>query len=192
MTPLTAIPQASVNPIATWHTEHMYFRRLLDLLDREVDVFESGGRPHYELMLDILTYLREYSDRYHHPREDVAFERLERHRPALAPVLARLRQEHRVIANAGEKLHQLLTAIVEDAMIPRAEVESAAATYLVYYVKHITREEDDVLAHAARCLTESDWEAVRAAVPAATDPLLDGSDRPDRYRELRRRICLEA
>ena len=188
----TSVPQAGANPVSIWHTEHTYFKRLLDLLDRQVEVFESGQRPNYDLMLDILTYLREYSDAFHHPREDVAFERLERHHPELAPTLARLRQEHRVIANAGEKLFQLLTAIVEDSMIARAEVESAAATYLVYYGRHIEREDSDVITHAARSLTAEDWEAVRAAVPAVADPLINGNDTSRRFRELRRQIALEA
>jgi hemerythrin-like domain-containing protein len=188
---ITQIPPASVNPIATWHTEHMYFRRLLDLLNRQLDVFESGARPNYELMLDIITYLREYSDRYHHPREDVAFARLEAHCPQLGLTLARLRQEHRVIATAGETLAKLLTAILDDNLMPRSAVESAAATYLVYYTNHIGREESDVLTHAARTLTAEDWEAVRTAVPLADDPLF-GESPAKHYRDLRRHIALES
>lgn len=187
----TVIPPASVNPISTWHTEHMYFKRLLDILHGQVDLFETGERPNYQLMLDIISYLRDYSDCYHHPREDVAFERLAVHCPQLTLTLTRLRQEHRVIANAGEALSRLLTSILDDSLVPRATVESAAATYLVYYGSHIAREEADVLTHAARALTAEDWEAVRNAVPTATDPLF-GSDDGARYRELRRQIALEA
>ena len=176
-----------VDPIAIWHTEHVYFMRLLDLLDEQVAVFETGSRPNYELMLEIISYLRDYSDRYHHPREDVAFERLAQRRPALAPTLARLRQEHRVIASSGETLARLLTAVVEGAIVPRTEVETAAATYLVYYGKHIAREESDVLVQAARALTDEDWNEVRAAVPEGTDPLF-GDTPVHHYRELRRRL----
>jgi hypothetical protein len=35
---------AMAGPIAHWHTEHVYFRQLLDLLHREVDVFAQGAR----------------------------------------------------------------------------------------------------------------------------------------------------
>jgi len=98
------------NPIEVWHTEHQYFKRLLAILQREVAGFHAGQRPNYELMENILSYLREYSDRFHHPREDVAFACLEEHCPDLAPVLSELRLEHRVIANAGEKLRGELEA----------------------------------------------------------------------------------
>jgi hemerythrin-like domain-containing protein len=177
-------------PIAAWHTEHVYFGQLLGLLQKQVDDFHRGAQPNYELMLDIISYLREYSDRIHHPREEIAFARLAKYAPDLAPMLARLSQEHRVIAHAGESLFKLLQAVLGGAVIPRAEVEVAAATYLVYYGNHIAKEEEDVLARAAKDLTKEDWEAVRTAVPPARDPLFDGEPET-RFRELRRQIALE-
>ena len=72
---------------ALWREEHAYFGRLLDLLERQLDVLAAGERPDYALMLDIIEYLREYSDRYHHRREDVAFELLARRLPRLRPQL---------------------------------------------------------------------------------------------------------
>jgi hemerythrin-like domain-containing protein len=179
-----------MDPVKAWHDEHAYFQRLLMLLQQQVDVFHGGERPNYELMLDIVSYLREYSDRVHHPREDLAFARLAQTRPELALPLERLRQEHRIIANAGEALKELLAEALDDAVIPRADVEMAAATYLVYYGNHIAKEEQDVLTSAARALGPEDWTAIRSAVPASKDPLF--GDAPEaRFRELRRRIALE-
>jgi len=182
--------RAIAQPISVWHTEHVYFNRLLELLHEQLDVFHTGERPNYELMFDIVSYLREFSDRFHHPREDVAFARLAKHCPDLELQLSRLSQEHRVIAHAGEKLLALLTAIVGGAIIQRAEVEVAAATYLVYYGNHIAKEEEDVLTRAAQALGPEDWEAVRAAVPGVQDPLF-GDNLDGRYRELRRQIARE-
>jgi len=180
-----------MDPIIAWHTEHVYFNRLLALLHKQVDLFHGGEQPNYELMQDIITYLRDYSDRFHHPREDVAFARLVKHCPDLELVVARLGQEHRVIAHAGETLLAQLTAIVGGAVVPRAELEVAAATYLVYYGNHIAKEEEDILARAAKEMTPEDWEAVRTAVPPGRDPLFGGAPE-ERYRELRRQIALEA
>lgn len=180
-----------MDAIRAWHDEHAYFRRLLALLQKELDVFHGGERPNYELMLDIVSYLREYSDKVHHPREDVAFARLAQKAPELELPLERLKQEHRVIANAGEALKELLAEILDDAVVPRADVEMAAATYLVYYDNHIAKEETDVIARAARTLGPEDWSAVRDAVPSVKDPLF-GEAPEERYRKLRRQIALEA
>jgi hemerythrin-like domain-containing protein len=179
------------DPIAAWHAEHVYFRQLLNLLHKQVDVFHTGKRPNYELMLDVISYLKGYADQFHHPREDVAFARLARHRPDLDLLLARLGQEHRVIAHTGEVLLKLLNGILGGAIVQRAEVEVAAATYLVYYGNHIAKEEEDILSRAAQALTPEDWAAVRSEVPARPDPLF--GDRPEeRYQELRRQIAREA
>lgn len=147
--------------IEMWHADHVRFRGLLDELQREVDVFHAGGRPDYERMLEIIATLGETGDRSHHPREDVAFERLAGRCPDLALPLSRLRQEHRVIREGGEKLRNLLSSALDGAVIPRVEIEIAAAMYLVYYGNHIAHEEEDILHRAAESLTADDWLAVK-------------------------------
>jgi hemerythrin-like domain-containing protein len=175
-------------PLAMWHTEHVYFRRLLELLQQELDCFHRGERPNYELMLDIVAYLRDYTDQSHHPREDVAFERLAKRCPDLKLELARLQQEHRIIARAGEKLREHLESVLDGTMIARSDVEVAAATYLVYYGNHLSREDEIVLPRAAALLTPEDWQAVKAVVTPAVDPLF-GEQTEERYRALRRHIA---
>jgi len=180
-----------LNPVGLWHDEHAYFSRLLGQLSRQVAVFETGQRPNYALMLDIIDYLRGYSDRFHHPREEAAFARLGERCPDMAPALANLRQEHRVIAHAGENLRELLTAILDDSLVPRGEVEAAAATYLVYYRAHIAAEEGSVLTRAEDYLTVEDWDAVNAVQP--TEPYARFGPDPEKdLRDLRHRIALES
>ena len=79
-----------VDPVKAWHDEHMYFNRLLRLLQHEVEVFSTAEVPNYALMLDIISYLRDYADQYHHPREDEVFRRLAAHRPDQRGPVARL------------------------------------------------------------------------------------------------------
>mgnify|MGYP000984507709 CR=1 FL=1 len=78
------------DPVGKWHEEHMYFHRLLELLRHEVDQLALGETPNYALMLDIIDYLRDYSDHVHHPREDAVFRRLARYCPDRELPLARL------------------------------------------------------------------------------------------------------
>lgn len=177
--------------VAGWHTEHVYFRRLLALLQKQVEVFRTGERPNYEMMLDIISYLREFADRFHHPREDAAFARLAKRVPEMKPDLDRLSQEHEMIAQAGETLFNQLNAILAGAIVSRSEIGVAAATYLVYYGNHIAKEEEDILARAAKELTPADWKAVKDAAPVGLDPVF--GDKPEeRYKELRRQIALDA
>lgn len=166
-----------------WHEEHVYFGRLLDLLDSEVEVFAAGERPDYALMLEIIDYLREYSDRYHHPREDAAFAILGRRMPRLGPQLERLQQQHRVIAQAGEALARYLAQALDGASLARSEVEAAAAVYVLYYRHHIVTEESEAVWRAATALTVAEWQAIDDRVGPVFDPLF-GASPHERYRQL--------
>lgn len=187
------IPPASppADPIAIWRAEHADFARLLRLLGKEIAVFHTGEQPNYDLLIDIVNYLRHFPDRFHHPREDVALACLVRKDPSVGSQVDRLLQEHRIIATAGDALLKYLNQAAEDATVRRETIEASAATYLVYYSQHLTAEESEVLPRAAKLLTRQDWAAVAAAVPAGPDPLF-GNEFEPRYRELRRQIALES
>jgi len=179
------------DPVAFWHAEHADFTRLLDLLQTQVDSFREGQQPDYDLMLDIVTYLRHFPDRFHHPREDVAFDCLARLDPRLKMTVNRLKQEHRVIAASGDDLLEKIREVTLEVVMTRATLEAAAAMYLVYFRHHLAFEEEEVLPAAARLLTAKDWAAVEAAAPQVPDPLF-GQDTDAGYRELRRRLVREA
>jgi hemerythrin-like domain-containing protein len=174
-----------------WHAEHANLARLLDMLEKQMAAFHAGEQPNYDLMQDLVYYLRHYQDQVHHPQEDVAFARLLKRDSQMKPQIDRLVQEHRVIAAAGEALLEHLDAVVAGTLEPRSVVETAAATYLAYYRAHLAAEEQEVIPRAAERLTPQDWAAVAAAVPAVRDPLF-GDDIEARYQKLRRQIALEA
>ncbi len=173
-------------PLARWHADHRNFARVLDLVEQQVDAFHAGKRLDYQLLRLTVDYLRHYPDRFHHPREDVAFKRLVQRDPQLQLQIARRIQEHAVIADTGEKLLDCLNQIIAGAVIERAALETAAATYLVYYRHHLAAEERQVIPRAVQLLTADDWGAVSAIV-AEPDPLF-GTEFDARYNELRRQL----
>lgn len=176
-----------VNAVKQWHDEHVRFNRLLDLVELQLSLFHAGDEPDYDLVYDIVHYLREYADRFHHPREDAAFARMIKRDPAAKMPLNRLLQEHRVIAVAGDELLARLDDIAADVVIERQALEAALATYLVYYRHHIATEEASALPCAERLLTADDWAAVAAAAPTGSDPLF-GDNFDARYRKLRQQV----
>jgi len=178
------------DPVTLWHGEHMRFTRLLDFLERQMAAFHAGEHPSYELMRDAVYYLHHFADRFHHPREDVAFARMAERDSTVQLTTNRLLQEHRIINRTGDVLLTHLESILEDAVIERATVEAAAGTYLVYYRHHLATEETQILPLAAQLLTPEDWAAVAAAIPAGPDPLF-GDDIAARYRDIRLQIMRE-
>jgi hemerythrin-like domain-containing protein len=179
-----------IDPIGKWHDEHAQFCRLLNHLDAQMVAFHDGGEPDYDLMADIITYLKEYSDCQHHKREDVAFAILAERDPTLVPLVRRLAHEHRVIDTVGDALHSYLMCVLNDGIVSREVLEGAAATYLVYYRAHIESEESLILPAAARLLNDRDWKAVGDAVPSAPDPIF-GAEVGTSYRAMRAQLLVD-
>ncbi|MGO4392977.1 hemerythrin domain-containing protein [Variovorax sp. M-6] len=157
--------------IAQWHAEHGNFSLLLSFLEEQVARFRDGESPDYHLMLEIVSYLREFGDCFHHPREDAAFALLATHEPRMRLPINRLHQDHRVLAVASEELAARLNQVISETYVRSATVEAAAALYLAYYRHHLATEERQILPHARLLLTAQDWEVVARAAPSCPDPL---------------------
>ncbi|WP_354674401.1 hemerythrin domain-containing protein [Cupriavidus alkaliphilus] len=189
--PATTLPTPSPTPLAAWHTDHIHFASLLDLLEKQVSTFHQGEQPDYGLMTTIIQYMRNYGDCVHHPREDVAYALLVERDPGTQIIISRLLQEHRVIATVGAELLDRLREVQSEVVISRSALEAAAAMYLVYYRNHLSTEEKQVMPRAARFLTDADWAEVAATEPASADPLF-GANVKKRFATLRKEIDSEA
>jgi len=179
--------------IAAWHAEHLNFARLLRLFEEQVVNFAKGEVADYILMADIVHYLRYFPDLHHHRYENEVYARMRERNPKLAPLVDRLLQEHRVIAACGDRLTKLLDAVLNDGAVVRADLEAAAATYLVYYRGHIDAEESLMLPEVAAAMRPEDWVSVARMVEeqGQGDPLF-GPQAEQRYRALRLEIEREA
>jgi hemerythrin-like domain-containing protein len=175
------------DPIAQWHADHANYALLLDVLDEQMLAFHGGEQPNYATLLDIVTYLRDWPDRFHHSAEDAMLAQLALRDPSMQLPIARLLQEHRVIAEAGEALRSRLEEVIAGSVMPRADVETAAAVYLAYYRHHLASQEATVLPRAAKILTAQDWELVANIGLPGPDPLF-GDPAEERYRELRAQL----
>ena len=177
---------ALAEPLARWHADHGNFARLLDLLEQQLDAFQTGKQVDYELMRLTVYYLRHYPDRFHHPREDVAFRRLVQRDPQLRSDVEWCIREHALIAEAGEKLLNFLNQVIAGDEVGPKGLKAAAATYLAYYRHHLAVEEHQIIPRAVELLRPDDWAAV-SDIAAEPDPLFE-TEVDARYSELRRRI----
>ena len=59
----------------TLHQDHRVLAHILEALDRQQALIHAGHEPDYELLEEILSYMADYPDRFHHPTEDAIFQR---------------------------------------------------------------------------------------------------------------------
>lgn len=172
-------------------TDHANLTRLLDALDRQLDVFNQGGRPDYEFIADFLDYCLGFPDRYHHPREDLIVETMRRRAPESAEDLAPLEAEHERINELTRRFADAVALAMQDQELPRARFAELAQTFLSTYRRHLSWEEETVFPRAQSVLSEADWQAIDARIAAPEDPLFGGSG-AERYRALRRSLLTSA
>src|ERR1700692_1747366 len=98
--------------IALWRAEHANFATLLDLLERQLDLFHAGEKPDYELMLDIMFYMTRYPDVSHHPKEDLAFARIKEREVSARVIVDELTEQHARLKEFGGALVRALDDIV--------------------------------------------------------------------------------
>jgi hemerythrin-like domain-containing protein len=177
--------------IALWHAEHVNFASLLDLLEKQFDLFHQGKAPDYDLMLDIMFYMVHYPDVLHHPKEDLAFARIREHDVEASAIVDQLTEQHARLKSSGDALVIALDDIVNGSITSREHVESPGRAYIADFRSHMSCEEATILPLAARLLRDSDWAEIDAAILRIDDPLF-GKDQEGRYESLRRQIAREA
>ena len=157
--------------IAPWRQDHRNFGKLLDFLEEQLDLFHAGDSPNYELMRDVLHYMTQYSDLFHHQREDLIFATLQQRDPAVAPVVDSLTREHMILRDTGSRLLQHLDGIVDgEVVVARETVEASGRAYIDTLRQHMALEETRLFGPAA-ALPDSAWVVIAAALPDRDDPL---------------------
>ncbi len=170
--------------IVTLSDEHRYMKLLVATLDEHLDSMKEPATGDYFLMQDIVRYMHEYSDKVHHPTEDLMFEKLVQRNPAREKDVARLRREHGYLEKNTGDLMKLLDVAAERQTTGDIEaVRKAASTYIDRLRQHMRFEEDELFSSATRCLSNKDWHDIEARLEAADDPLFGKAVQKD-YRVL--------
>lgn len=160
--------------IAELHQDHINFGRLLGLLERELMLFQQGEDPNYFLVLDMVAYVENYPDLFHHPREDAIFRvYLERHR-AGEDTIQQLMDEHRILVEHSQQLHELIEQVLQGSVLPRESIETELSTYINLQRRHLNAEEAQVFSLMDESLQADEWARIKEMIPAATDPLFGG------------------
>ncbi len=156
--------------------EHADMERLLDLLERQVEVFREGGIPDYALVQEILDYCLDYPDQCHHPKEDLIYERLRARDSRRAEAVGNLQAEHAALAALTRRLADTVDQVVQDANMPRDHFTEMAEAFIKTYRRHIETEEREVFPAAEAALSAEDWTEIAARLADHENPLLAESE----------------
>lgn len=153
--------------------EHRNIEKLLHVLEQELDVFDHSESPDYEILQAIIDYFQDYPESYHHPKEDIVFEKLKLRDPAAAAQIGDAEAEHQV---ETIRLRQFARA-VEDVLAGREFLRQAfhnvVRDFIEHQRQHMNKEEGLLFPAAAKALRPEDWAEIDARLNDPKDPLFD-------------------
>ncbi|NJO67747.1 MAG: hemerythrin domain-containing protein [Rhodospirillales bacterium] len=167
--------------------EHANMASLVKTLDAQVAEFEKGNKPDYEVIRSAIDYFLSFPDLYHHPKEDLIYARLVERDPETARKIGDLRSEHERLAAQTKKFSAGVTAILDDAQVPRESFVMWAHDFIHLQMAHMRMEEELFFPAALSALSEEDWAALEQEMTSEDDPLF-GENVGARFETLRKNI----
>ncbi len=169
------------------HEEHTDMTKMLNALERQLAVFDAGETPDYDIVRGVVEYCLDYPDLYHHPKEDLVFERLKAVDPEAAAEVGDLPGEHRELSALTRRLQEAVAAVLSDLEVPRGPFDETLREFLDAFRRHMDMEERILLPAARRALGTKDLTEIQDRLDHPNDPLF-GAPGEERFAALRQDI----
>lgn len=171
--------------LAIIHNDHVNMNLLLKLLKKKIELLKEDQKIDFRLTKAAISYLKNYSDKYHHPMEDFIYDYYLANYVAPNDVVDRLPKEHAVIKKATIDLDELLNMILLDAIVPKEECIERLESFVNLQMAHMMYEEKEIIPLIKKTLTEEDWAKINKEWPLHeySDPLF-GKDISKQYAKL--------
>lgn len=164
-------------------TDHRNMVQLLDLLDAETVRLADCDEPDYDLVYDIMTYMSEYPDAVHHPKEDMIYRHLKSIHPDIDESLKHIEADHKALGEASHEIRRDIDAIAADGVVSREALAESLRKYSEDLRKHMYWEEKDLFELADRLDDDENWTVLLKAYDEASDPLF-GNQTERRFQKL--------
>jgi hemerythrin-like domain-containing protein len=154
--------------------EHDHMRKMLDVFDGQLAIFEKAEQPDYDILSDSLAYCKDYLDVWHHPREDRLLALLHDRDPQKAESLSVLEGQHRDLAESTRRVVRIFRDVAERGAVHlREDLVHSGRDLSCAYRHHIRWEEANFFPAVESALSADDWEIARCEMARAaptTDP----------------------
>ncbi len=153
--------------------EHQNIEKLLLVLEHELELFDAGGRPDYEILESIIQYFQDYPESCHHPKEEMIFKKLQLGDPAAAKAFGDVEAEHEIEATRLRSFARAVASVLADQEFPRENFHLAVNDFIAHQRRHLEKEERLLFPAAVKALRREDWAEIDARLDAREDPLFN-------------------
>ena len=149
--------------------DHINISRLMDLLDIQTSQLENNGPADLKLITDIIEYITNYPDLYHHPLEDLVFELLRHKDKEIGPVIDHLLGEHKMLTETSINLADMLGN--RNVKVHTRILAERLQQYINLSRSHMDIEESILFPRTKQVLTNEDWAEIDKGFVYTEDPL---------------------
>ncbi|MGA9563055.1 MAG: hemerythrin domain-containing protein [Pseudolabrys sp.] len=153
--------------------EHRNIEKLLHVLEQELDVFDRTESPDYEILRIIVEYFQDYPESYHHPKEDIVFEKLKLRDPSAVARIGDVEAEHQLETQRLRRFAQAINDILAGREYPRRSFHNVVRDFIDHQRQHMHKEEQLFSPAAIKGLRAEDWVEIDARLNNKKDPLFD-------------------
>ena len=153
--------------------EHRNIEKILNVLEKELGVFDRLERPDYEILLLAVEYFQDHPARCHHPKEDVVYRALVARDPAVGEAVGDIEAEHRELANRLHRFAGIVNSILIEQEVPRETFDNAVRDFVAFERQHMEREERILFPAALKTLQPEDRVAIDARLTCGKDLLFN-------------------
>ena len=167
--------------------EHQNIEKLLRVVEHELEIFDSSGRPDYEILQTIIQYFQDYPESCHHPKEEMIFVKLKARDPAAAKLFGDVEAEHELEARRLRSFARAVDSILADQEFLRESFHLAVHDFVEHQRQHLRKEEQLLFPAAIKALRPQDWREIDARLDDRKDPLFN-SVVEEKFHNLQRTI----
>jgi len=154
--------------------EHRNIKKLLHVLEQELDVFDHSDQPDYEILRAIIEYFQDYPESYHHPKEDMVFEKLKLRDPAVAKRIGDAQEEHQIETKRLQEFARAVDDVLAGREYLRQSFHDVVHDFIKHQREHMDKEELMLFPAAVSALQPEDWAEIDTRLNDRKDPLFSG------------------
>ncbi len=155
------------------YRDHAHISRLMDALELQLNKIKQTDQPSFPLISEIIGYLGDYADTFHHPIEDQLYQIMLAHSDLGREHMEKLLGEHMITMNLTREFKRALEALSKNSVISRDRVAKPGWEYVEHQRTHMAFEEGEAFPFLRKELSDEAFDVAAGAIPAIEDPLLD-------------------
>ncbi|CAH0532665.1 hypothetical protein VST7929_00506 [Vibrio stylophorae] len=166
------------------YQEHRQMSQLLAVLTNIHRAIGKEQPVRFDLVRDIIDYLQDHAEHYHHPKEDLIYNHFKRYYPDQAMAVIQLSREHEELESITEEFMTAVQMVLFDAVIPLSVFYDKLGAYIERQRLHLHLEEQVILPKIAQYFGDDDWQELKAQWQHDHEDPLFGHHIDSKYRAL--------